>query len=48
MHVEAFYIHKNHGLQKNLFIEKIVFFAVDDVKIIEFYVVHTWRYMQTE
>ena len=34
------FFNKSHGLQKNIFIEKIVFF-VDYVKIIELYVVQT-------
>ena len=47
MHVKVFYIHKN-GLQKKLIIEKNSFFAVDYVKIIEFYIAHTWRHLQTD
>ena len=39
---------KSHGLQKKLLIEKIVFFSVDYIKIIEVYFVHTWRHMQIE
>ena len=47
MHVKVFYIHKN-GLQKKLIIEKNSFFAVDCVKIIEFYIAHIWRHFQTD
>ena len=47
MHVKVFYIHKN-GLQKKLIIEKNSFFAVDYVKIIEFYIARTWRHLQTD
>ena len=39
--VKIFYIRKNHGVQKKLFIVKNSFFVVDYVKIIEFYIVHT-------
>ena len=48
--MQVFHIHKNKVLQKKkLFIEKKKsFFPVGYVKIIQFYIVHTWRHMQTE
>ena len=47
MHVKVFHIHKNSP-QKKLIMEKNSFFASEYVKIIEFYIAHTWRHLQTD
>ena len=39
---------KNYGLTEKNYRKKTVFFAVDYVKIIELYIVHTRRHVQSK
>ena len=44
----VFFLIRTIVYRKKRFIEKNSFFAVDYVKIIELYIVHTWRHIQSE